>query len=71
MGILILRKACSGGIVKVFVVITIIKAIILTKVNNDNNNSINNNENNDNSNNNKDNDHSINNKHNNNNDNRK
>ena len=43
MGILILRKACSGGIVKVFVVITIIKAIILTKVNNDNNNSINNN----------------------------
>ena len=46
MGFLILRKACSGGIVKVFVVITIIKAIIMTKVNNDNSNSTNYNNNN-------------------------
>ena len=52
MGILILRKACSEGIVKVFVVITIIKAIIMTKVNNDNNNSTNYNNNSNNYNNN-------------------
>ena len=44
MGILILKKACSGAIVKVFVVITIIiKTIIMTIVNNDNNNNVNSN----------------------------
>ena len=40
MGILILKKACYRAIVKVFVVITIIKTIIMEIVNHDNNNSI-------------------------------
>ena len=69
MGILILKKACSGEIVKVFAVITITKAIIMTKVNNDNKNSNNNNDNN--NSNNKDNDNNNNNKDNNNDNNRK
>ena len=51
MGILILKKACSGAIVKVFVIMTIIKSILLIIANNDNNNS-NNNDNNNNKNNN-------------------
>ena len=46
MGILILKNACSGAIVKVFVVTTIIKTIIMTTVNNDNNKSNNNDDNN-------------------------
>ena len=46
MGILILKKACYGAIVKVFVLITVIKTIIMRLVNSDNNNSINNNNNN-------------------------
>ena len=46
MSILILRKACYGAIVKVFVIITIIKAITMILVHSDNNNSINNNNNN-------------------------
>ena len=35
----ILKKDCSGAIVKAFIVITIIKTIIMTKANNDKSNS--------------------------------
>ena len=45
MGILILKKACYGATVKVFVVITIIKTIIMILATNDDKNSINNNNN--------------------------
>ena len=46
MGFLIQKKACSGAIVKVFVVIAIIKSITMTIANNNNSNNNNNNDDN-------------------------
>ena len=63
MGVLILKKACS--IIKVFVVATIIKTIIMTRANsnkNDNNNNNNNKNSNSNNNNNNNNNNNSNNK---------